>query len=44
MFVESYRDPAPPPEPPQPPEPNASWTDVGIMWSMLIAVTLYVIL
>jgi hypothetical protein len=50
MFVESYRDPTPPPEPPPrwepspPPEPNASWTDIGIMWSMLIAVTLYVAL
>ena len=25
-------------------KPNASWTDIGIMWSMLIAVVFYVAL
>ena len=54
MFVESSRDPTPPPPPPEPPprrepsppppEPNASCANIGIMWSMLIAVAFYVAL
>jgi hypothetical protein len=43
MFVEPYREPAPRPKPtPRPERDDASWFDAGIIWSMLVAVALYV--